>query len=577
MNPADLCALADAAVSGWVSTDEPPSPADRASRLHYALKTMVRRAGTTKKDAEALKRSLLNHLNAESLGLVSTVLGVLKRLQGSRFRIEVEDSMGKLFWQTFELSDVSSPRESWRVMQVALALRRLSSNEQRNAMRAYELEAELAGAEAARYDGALDEPSAEMTKAQLALAEQMAKLDKARALLSPKTRDIALCDEFYLASASWSGWAVPVEVPVTSSAAELTESSAWYARLWRSMYLPLPLDETAEVSAVRRWKRQWKEYEDCGRKFGVIAAWLKALAAGEGGTRCQICYRYLAAGQRRFCEAHKRTAAQRQDARDRQVSLLYRPLAQRLVRRHAPTRRSAVSAWTLKRRRLAAMLKLAKQAGVATELAMPAATLAAALLELRSRLPPALHDLLRQEFQRLLETANAPFAREHAPDQRQWLALFEARKAAMRSVQWESFFRAVYKSEAPPASLPKRAVRQSLDPDHPMVSGKGISPERLINDLIHLGTWLEVTKRFDGLAYIDIGKLNRLRREVLASHGKTATLGELSKALGASHEAVRQTLKFADGQGPRATRRDRVIADGLRRLKAQLEAEFPGR
>lgn len=538
---------------------------------------MVRRSGTRRRDAEALKRALLDYLNAESLGLVSRVLGVLNSLQGSRFRIEVEDSMGKVFWQTFELSDVSSPRESRQVMQAALALRRLIANEQRDAMRAYELEADLAGAEAARYDGVLEEPSAEMTKAQLALAERMTKLDKARALLSPKAREIVLCGEFNLASASGSGWAVPVEVPVTSSAAELMEVSAWYARLWRSMFLPLPIDETAEVAVVRRWKRQWKAYEDCGKTFGVIAAWLKALAASEGGARCQVCYRYLSAGQKRFCDVHKRTAAQRQDARDLQVSLLYRPLAQRLVRRRkAAARRSAVLEWTAKGRRIVAMLKLAKQAGVATELVMPAATLAAALLELRSLLPPALQDLLRQEFQRLLETANAPFARERAPDKRQWLGLFEDRKAAMRSVQWESFFRVVYQSEAPTASLPRRAVKRSLDQDHPMLSGKGIAPERLISDLIHLGSWLEVTKRFDGLAYIDVGKLNRLRREALASNGKAATLGELGKAIGASHEAVRQTMRFADGQGPQATRRDRVISDGLRRLKAQLEAEFPG-
>jgi hypothetical protein len=411
----------------------------------------------------------------------------------------------------------------------------------------------------------------------LALAERLTKLDKARALLSPKAREIVLCDEFYLASASWSGWAVPVEVPVTSSAAELMEVTAWYARLWRSMFLPLPIDETAEVAVVRRWKRQWKAYEDCGKTFGVIAAWLKALAAGEGGARCQVCYRYLSAGQKRFCEVHKRTSAQRQDARDLQVSLVYRPLALRLVRRHASTRRSGAQEWTVKGRRLAAMLKLAMQAGVATELALPAATLAAGLLELRSRLPPALHDLLRREFLRVLETASAPFARERAPDKRQWLGLFEDRKAAIRSVQWDSFFRAVYQSEAPPTSLPKRIVKRSLDQDHPMVSGEGVAPERLIGDLIHLAAWLEVTKRFDDLAYIDIGKLTRLRREALASSSKTATLSELGKTLGASHEAVRQTLRFADGHGVRTTRRDRVIPDGLRRLNAWLEAEFPGR
>jgi hypothetical protein len=107
-----------------------------------------------------------------------------------------------------------------------------------------------------------------------------------------------------------------------------------------------------------------------------------------------------------------------------------------------------------------------------------------------------------------------------------------------------------------------------------MVAGAEVPPDRLARDLMHMGAWREVDERFNRYAYLDLARLNRLRRENTRAGRPGMSLADMAVAVGASPEAVRQTLRFADDQGSRGDRRNRIIPGGVRRLEQFLEAEF---
>jgi hypothetical protein len=333
------------------------------------------------------------------------------------------------------------------------------------------------------------------------------------------------------------------------------------------------VDETAPKSQVRRWMRQWAAYEDCGSAFGVIAVWLRCMTASPGSQRCEVCYRHLGKGMKRFCAQHKRTAGQRQDTRDLHVSSLYRPLAERLVRTRPQVEKS-LSTWSLPPDVVREMLKHAQRSGISPELAMPAASLAAALRELFPALTPSVKDLLERRFGQMYAIAQAPFEHAGARSQGDWRVITRQRHEARHWLRWETLFKSLFGPESPVSWCSERTLGESLDLDHPMVNGAEVPPNRLARDLMHMGAWREVDKRFNKYAYLDLAELNRLRRTSADAGHPGMSLADIAAAVGASPEAVRQTLRFADAKGPRNDRRDRIIPAGVRRLEHLLAAEL---
>jgi len=91
---------------------------------------------------------------------------------------------------------------------------------------------------------------------------------------------------------------------------------------------------------------------------------------------------------------------------------------------------------------------------------------------------------------------------------------------------------------------------------------------------MHMGAWREVDERFDHFAYLNLAKLDRLRRSGTREGQAGMSLADMAAVVGASPEAVRQTLRFADDKGSRNDRRNRIIPAGVRRLEQLLAAEF---
>ncbi len=440
-------------------------------------------------------------------------------------------------------------------------------------MRAFDFEAQLLEAEADRATAQIEDLAIKARQISSEIAGHKDRIKEELAKLKASARRLILSDAYYVSAGTWSDWALPIELPTSASASALIEAADWFERLRHAMYQPLPLDEKASKPLVHRWKRQWAAYEDCGSAFGVLAVWLRSLANTGGSQRCQICYRHLGPNLRRFCSEHKRTAFQRQKTRDLNISGLYQPLAQRLVRSR-PLVLKQMSTWSLPEDEVLAMSDQARQYGLNSKLVMPAATLAAELRRLYPVLTPSVRDLLQLRFEQLAVIAQTPFERDKARHADDWESISYQKHEAAIWMDRRTLFQAVFGPKAPVRWCKDRTLGDDLDRDHPIVFAAGVGPQRLALDLLHLGAWREIDKRFNDYAYLDTDNLYQLRRGSATTGKRGMSLAEIGAVVGASPEAVRQTLRLASDEDARSNRRRRVISAGVRSLSQLLDQEL---
>jgi hypothetical protein len=416
--------------------------------LHQGLLDLVRQSGTALRQSQALKPALIRRINAEARAISKEALSLAIALQDAQFGMEVEDSCRHVSWAMFKGSQVPPASEAPAVFRLATALHDGKFNLQSAAMRAFEHETQLTAAEVDLFAAQQENDSLASTTSSAAVKNEQKGFRKELARLSAPARTLVLSDAFWVPSTTWFTWALPVELAVGSSDQDLREAAGWYDQLRTAMYRPLPVDKTAPKSQVRRWTRQWAAYEDCGSAFGVIAVWLRCMTSSPGSQRCEVCYRHLGKGMKRFCAQHRRTAGQRQDTRDLHVSSLYRPLAERLVRTRPQVERS-LSTWSLPPEVVRDMLKHAQRSGISPELAMPAASLAAALRELFPALTPSVKDLLERRFGQMYAIAQAPFEQAGARSQEDWRVVTRQRYEARHWLRWETLFKSLFGPKAP--------------------------------------------------------------------------------------------------------------------------------
>lgn len=573
MNKVDLCAQASAAVAGWISASSEEAEPGHSARVHLALLNVVLESGSTRRQTQALRAGLIRHINAESRAVAKEALAMATKLQEARFGFEATDTSGRESWVVFKGSDVPPVSDAPTVLKLATVLHEGKVRRQPAAMRAFECEAQLGSAEVDLHAAWRGGDSPEWAASSPAIDEHRREIKRELARLRASDRELVLSASNFVSSFTWNRWALPVELAVNAGDLDLREAAAWYERLRGAMYRPLPVDERAPAPLVLQWKRDWEAYEDLGTAFGVIAVWLKCLTSSPGAQRCRVCYRHLRNGMKHFCTKHTRTANKRQDSRDLHMSGLYRPLAERLVRSRSQLQES-LSTWPPPAAAVQDMLQHAKQSGISPDLAIQAAALAAELRQLFHSLTPSTTALLQRRFGQLFSIAQAPFEQASARTRQEWEDVTLRRHQARIWLGWETFFKSLFGPASTVAWCTERTIGDGLDPDHPMATQAPVPPHRLARDLMHLSAWLEVDKQFDKFAYIDMGQLNRLRRGAAGEGRPKASLAAMAAAVGASHEAVRQTLRFADGLCERTKRRDRIIPGGIRRLEAFLAQEL---
>lgn len=569
INREDLLALVNAATLGWVHPSPDEEPPLSAAALHSRFVDLVHRASPSARGASDLRRQLLTEINEVSTELLVQAKKAVRRLEGASFSVDLLQPDGSFAPTTTPARDVPPFADADAVLTFSQEVQKLPFRAQTHVNVGLELfmkgEMRRADVQIAESIGNAADVVAERQALSAHLRLQQAFEDTA----PPVALEFLRSHQRVVWPFAWGTWTVPVLVPATAEDRELVEAAAQYEQMRKAMFRPLPLSDNGSRARLRRDRRNWRAYESCGDSFGVLGAWLRAIAATGTARRCQVCYRHLAPGLKRFCEEHLRNAITRQNSRDLHISTVYRPL----VRWRSSERLTAVTdlmRWRPAGNELEALIAEAQAAGIRKELAKPAAALAASLRALYPAMTQPVMDRVQSVFVQLFTLAQEPFEWD-APRTMEGHGVRErARREAPHLLRLETFLEAFFGPSTDLDWPSQRQLGAGLDPRHPAARGMSVSPDRLAVDLLHLSSWLDVDAVFDKFAYVDPLQLSRMRAGNPSTGARPMSLAAISKSVGISPEAVRKTLRYADGLAGLAERRPRVIPAGLRALKEHL-------
>lgn len=566
MNREELLTLVEALSPGWMRTGGRRGRVNRSGRLHAELVDIVKSAGASKQQASALRQALVSALNTASLKLVVDAKAAMDNLHDAQLTIDVAGPSRRRSFSQVLASEVPPFKHARLVIRFARGVRSLPPSSQVWIARWVELEA-----------------LGQMLQTDLAnaaaIGEQVQRIEASQALAVHKKNVGALSESapaqasefledhrFMVGPLAWGTWALPLQVSSAFANRELIEIADWYERLRAAMYRPLPMDDAAPPASIRRWRRGWRDFEECGEAFGLIADWLRAMASSGHARRCLICYRHLGPGMKRFCAQHQRTASARQDSRELHIAEVYGPVVKERIATH-----SAIDLMgPPSEQDVRQMAEQAKASGICQELARPAGGLAASLRALYPLMTPPAREQLQRVFARMFSIAQEPFERKGVLTYEEQLRRIKQRREAPRLFTPSSFFRALYGAPYAVEWAEGRTLGAGLDVDHPLAHHDAVLPSRLALDLVHMSTWLEVDSLFDKFAYLNPLDLKRAKEGRPSMGAPPMSLAQVARAFGVSAEAVRQTLRHSDGLAGVSERRQRVIPTRLAELRAYL-------
>lgn len=566
MNREELLALVEALSPGWMRFGRRRGRYGRSERLHAELLDIVTSAGTSKQQASTMRRALVSAINTTSLTLIGDAETAIESLHDAQLRIGLEDPAHGQPSAQLMASEVPPFKHARLVIRFASAVRALPPASQIWIARWLDLEALRQRLQTdASNAAAMGDPGQRIEAAQ-ALAAHKRTIGTYRNSAPTAAREFLDVYRFMVGQFAWGAWGLPLQASATSTNRELAEIADWYERLRSAMYRPLPMDEAAPASSIRRWRKGWRDFEECGETFGLVADWLRAMASSGHARRCLVCYRHLGPGMKRFCARHQRTANARQDARELHIADIYGPVVKRRTTKHPPINAMGSPSEKEVRR----MAEQAKAVGICDELAWPAGGLASSLRALYPLMTPPAREQLQNVFVRMFSIAQEPFEQEGVLTYEEQLRRTKQRREAPRLLTPASFFRALYSAPYAVEWAKDRTLGAGLDVDHPFAHHETVLPSRLALDLIHLSTWLEVDSLFDQFAYLNPLDVKRLKKGQPLTGTPPMSLAQVARVLGVSAEAVRQTLRHSDGHASMNERRQRVIPARLAELRANL-------
>lgn len=566
MNREDLLALVEASVPVEVCSGAQSGAHRRSHLLHMTFLNIVRSAGLGKQNDSAMRRRLIAAINDASLVLLEEAGAAVANLHDARFSFDVKDATEHWHPSQIAAEEVPPFKHARQVLRFARAARALPPDSQCWVARWLDQDAQGLLLRTNVSDALLVGDQAQHIEALQAQASHIKKWREFLKLAPKQGAEFIEAYRLMVDQFAWGAWALPLQISGTSSSHEVTRIADQYERLRSAMYCPLPIDSAAPASTLRRWRRGWRIYEECGAAFGLIASWLRAMASTGDARRCRICYRHLSVGMKRFCVEHQRTANERVDSRELHVSSIYGPVVKRRVAQSPLSR-------ALERPRDGEAREMAERArvlGVGKEFARPVGDLAASLRVLYPLMAPSARQHVQRVFISLLSLVQVPSEGDEARAFESQLRRAWLRCNAPGLLALPSFFRALYSAPYAERWGGNQTLGAGLDIDHPLAHRKTVLPAKLALDLVHLSVWLEVDDLFDQFAYLNPLHLKRLSEGDPLKGIQPMSLAQVSRFARVSAESVRQTLRHANGLAGMSQRRQRVIPCRLADLKAFL-------
>ena len=394
MKREDLVFGVVSSTAGWLTRPKRGEQPSIAHAIHSELLQLVERANHRNhvrgEFADRDRRLLLREINRMSGELLVMALCALEELRDThcRFAFEQTDEDNNVSIGRFDFDEVSLVTHPLAVLQIAESLRFLRPSEQVALAKALLVESELNSCEQQREFAVQFESAHAVSRWAIEVASVGSRLKSVEGKLTDIAKEWLAETRKAHKSFVWLTASMPVEVPISCAGAELESVGRWFDSLANSMFQPFTLDAMAPRRQLVRWQELWTIYAGCGKGFSVLAVWLRTMGAGDEFRRCEVCYRHLGVGMKRFCREHIRTAKKHQSSRLLHVSFFYKQ-AFRATQKRTPDLREIFSDAALDGKGRSTLASMAADL-VAPDLVQPAVVLAKFLRALWPVLTPAI-------------------------------------------------------------------------------------------------------------------------------------------------------------------------------------------
>lgn len=354
---------------------------------------------------------------------------------------------------------------------------------------------------------------------------------------------------------------------------DLVEISKWYVHHGQGMVQPLPLAKSVSDRMRRQWQRDWALYEAHGIAIAYLGVWVRNVGPEEVSRRCKICYRHVSKKNSQYCEKHKQKANERLPQRDIHVGVISKALARKIERKHRLDRLSNIEVYSHRIDHYG-LTEEFERLNLPEVLEDSAVAMGTFVMNLQGLMGLRLGGRAWHHLCNMVEFA----AREwHAAEDLTGKSGRVQEFEQERIKNWFSlntFFATWFGIKKQKLVTGHEFKSLGHDPGHPVTKGLSPAYSEIKADLIHFRAWDDVSAKFDAYAYLDVGKVKRMRERGLGSKRKLMSFDDIGGKLGISGEAARKAYYRAsrDNWKPRADRRKRVLSEGIEMLKAHLWA-----
>ena len=311
----------------YVWTGDPPGAVQGslAAVVHASLQRALSGLGTkpayprgrTAGSARAeLRAHLIQAINDASLDLLKSAQETYAILSSAQvqYMINVSNDRERPQWEGFDFKDFPFIYGHAESLNAAMRLRNASPILQLSAMKFLHCKADLQSLEKSKAMAAEETPNVEwnaLLKRNEAAAR--AEFEKSTARLSDRLKDIAL--EFYnfIAPGTSAPYAMPIEIGRTIKLEDLRFIGRAYRQFGYSIRVPFHLRIEGETCHKEMAQDAKVRYDEIGRAFYVLSAWVAALELIDIGSQCTICYQHASTASR--CAMHATTTKETREAR----------------------------------------------------------------------------------------------------------------------------------------------------------------------------------------------------------------------------------------------------------------------
>ena len=537
----------------------PQCQRDTASRVHHHMLGLLHATpgkpgrAERRSSRDVRRRTLVDGLNSLMAPLLRRARRSLEVLSASRcaFACDIEAYGGEVHQWTTTFDGIPVCTDQLAALRMIGELAVLSATQQAVVVKILGLERDLTLArihlQFARED--------KQTDATLLLRREVAGLTSQvnglRQSLSIAFKPWEIRNRRRMDALPNAARIAPAVLRGRARSSDFLEAASLFQSLGESMYLPIPLDESARPELLSRWRRHWNSYEACGKALLVVATWVRALGSGEPCRRCDLCFRHRGRKMRCHCVVHKRTASKRIPRREELVSREYKAA----LGRSLPLIPSTPSIEKVMGEAPApGMVRAARHLELPDELKGPALRLGSLLRWLHPLLNFKQRRRIAMQFGGLLRECMQPFQVDRFPTLEMRVDNDGRRRVAVQRVSWIRFFGEFFGSKAG-ADIAAGAGRGcAIDFDHPLTSTTAVVSDReLVLDLHRFRAWIDADFAIDGLAYLsDAAVLDEFLRQQ-GELEREPSLRELAAVLKASPTTIDEALKRAkrgEGDGP---------------------------